>query len=316
MTQTRSVTATFTMLTPPPAATLASPTGTITTSTPTYTWNAVATAASYYLWVNDSSGSGKVQRWYTATEAGCAGGTGTCSATPAIALAPAAATWYIQTWNSSGYGPWSSGQAFIVDVPAAATLLAPSGAGVTATPIYTWNAVPGATWYELWVNDSSQARKIDIWYTAAGVGCASGGTCSVAPSVPLAPGTATWWIQWWGPSGYGSWSQGMSFTVSAPSSMATLVSPSGTISTSTPTYTWNAVPGMTWYYLWVDDTSKGGKVQQWIAATTAGCGSGTGTCNFTPATAIALGAATWWIQVWSPAGYGPWSDGLGFTVGP
>ena len=108
----------------------------------------------------------------------------------------------------------------------------------------------------------------------------------------------------------------MSFTVSQPSTMATLVSPSGIISTSTPTYTWSAVPGMTWYYLWVDDTSKGGKVQQWIAATTAGCGSGTGTCNFTPATAIALGAATWWIQVWSPAGYGPWSDGLGFTVTP
>ena len=159
-------------------------------------------------------------------------------------------------------------------LPVRATLISPSGSGIAATPIYTWNAVPGATWYELWVNDGTQYKKIDTWYTAAAVGCAGGGTCYVSPSIPLAPGGATWWIQWWGPSGYGSWSQGMSFTVGSPSTMATLVSPNGTISTSTPTYTWQAVPGMTWYYLWVQDTT-GAKVQVWMEAATAGCGSGT-----------------------------------------
>ena len=51
--------------------------------------------------------------------------------------------------------------------------------------------------------------------------------------------------------------------------MATLVSPSGTIGTTTPTYTWTAVPGMTWYYLWVEDTT-GTKVQTWMTASTAG----------------------------------------------
>jgi hypothetical protein len=106
----------------------------------------------------------------------------------------------------------------------------------------------------------------------------------------------------------------MAFTVSS-STMATLVSPSGTIGTPTPTYTRNAVPGMTWYFLWVEDTT-GTKVQTWMAATTAGCGSGTGTCSYTPSTAVTSGPATWWIQVWSPAGYGPWSDGLAFTVAP
>ncbi len=177
----------------PPAATLVSPTGTIATTTPTYTWNAVAAATSYYLWVDDSSANGKIQQWVTATEAGCAAGTGTCSVTPSIALAQGAATWYVQTWNSSGYGAWSSGMGFTVpagQTPLPATLIAPTGSDIGATPIYTWNAVPGATWYELWVNDSGQARKIDTWYTAAGVGCAAGtGTCVVAPSIPLAPGT-------------------------------------------------------------------------------------------------------------------------------
>jgi YVTN family beta-propeller protein len=214
-----------------------------------------------------------------------------------------------------GDQPYSYGS-FIRPPLLPATLLAPHDTGIEATPIYTWEAVTGATWYELWVADSTQYPKIDIWYTAAGVGCAGGGTCYVSPSVPLAQGPATWWIQWWGDwIGYGTWSNGMAFTVSGPSTMATLVSPSGTIATSNPTYTWNAVPGMTWYYLWVQDTT-GAKVQVWMEASTAGCGSGTGTCSYTPSTAITPGPATWWIQVWSPAGYGPWSAGKAFTVGP
>ena len=52
-----------------------------------------------------------------------------------------------------------------------------------------------------------------------------------------------------------------------------------------------------------------------MTAATAGCGSGTGTCSYTPGTALGPGTGTWWVQVWSPAGYGPWR-GMGFTVSP
>jgi FtsP/CotA-like multicopper oxidase with cupredoxin domain len=198
--------------------------------------------------------------------------------------------------------------------PPAAILVSPSGPGIVATPTYTWNAVPGATWYQLWVADSANYPKIDRWYTAAGVGCPAGtGTCSVTPADVLANGPATWWIQWWSPTGYGLWSAGMNFTVSLPQTSATLVSPSGNTGTTTPTYTWNAVPGMTWYYLWVND-STGNKILQWYEAVTAGCAAGTGTCSVTPTTALANGAGTWWVQTWSPAGYGPWSAGMAITV--
>ncbi|HTO13446.1 MAG TPA: S8 family serine peptidase, partial [Candidatus Binatia bacterium] len=43
----------------------------------------------------------------------------------------------------------------------------------------------------------------------------------------------------------------------APPGAATLVAPSGSIATTTPTYTWNAVTGATQYLLWVDDASGG-----------------------------------------------------------
>ena len=81
----------------PPKATLVSPSGNIATTTPTYTWNQVATATWYELYVNDSGTSGKIQQWYTAAQAGCSSGTGTCSVTPSTGLAAGAAQWWIQT---------------------------------------------------------------------------------------------------------------------------------------------------------------------------------------------------------------------------
>jgi len=54
------------------------------------------------------------------------------------------------------------------NVPGKAILISPSGTIATSTPTYTWNAVPLATWYYLWVNDSANASgKITQWYTAA-----------------------------------------------------------------------------------------------------------------------------------------------------
>src|SRR5438876_5029593 len=63
---------------PPGAATLVTPSGSIATTTPTFTWNAVAAATQYLLWVDDSSG-GRSRTTYTAAQAGCASGTGTCA---------------------------------------------------------------------------------------------------------------------------------------------------------------------------------------------------------------------------------------------
>jgi hypothetical protein len=110
--------------------------------------------------------------------------------------------------------------------PGPAILISPSGSITDNTPTYTWNAVSTATWYLLWVNDST-GNKIQQWYTASAVGCASGaGTCTVRPSTMLASGSGTWWVLAWNTAGYGPWSRGMSFTVHANSRDVQLV-PSG-----------------------------------------------------------------------------------------
>ncbi len=214
MSQARSVSATFVLL--PSAAMPVSPSGAIGTATPAYTWTAVPTATWYFLWVNDATGSGKVKQWYEASSAGCAGGTGACSTTPGNVLAPGAATWWVQTWNAAGYGPWSSGLNFAVPTlgsPAAVTTLAaPTGTISTTTPAHTWTAVPTATWYFLWVNDATGSGKVKQWYEASALGCTSG-TCTAISNTPLARGAATWWVQTWNSAGYGPWSGSVSFTI-------------------------------------------------------------------------------------------------------
>ena len=98
---------------PPGAATLVAPVGSLATATPAFTWNAVTAATQYLLWLDDSSG-GRVRQWYTAAQAGCASGTGTCTIAPGIVLTSGAGQWWIVTANSSGNGPWSSATAFTV----------------------------------------------------------------------------------------------------------------------------------------------------------------------------------------------------------
>jgi hypothetical protein len=74
--------------------------------------------------------------------------------------------------------------------------------------------VPGSTWYYLYVNDSTGTR-ITQWYSASEAGCSEGtGTCAVSPGTVLATGAGVWWVQTYGPNGYGPWSNSMAFTVS------------------------------------------------------------------------------------------------------
>ena len=97
----------------------------------------------------------------------------------------------------------------------------------------------------------------------------------------------------------------------------TLVAPSGSTS-STPTYTWNAVSGAEQYQLWVEDSSAKPKINQWYKASEVGCTSGTGTCSVAPSTPLTSGAAKFYVRAWASCNggtYSDWSDPMNFTVG-
>lgn len=88
----------------------------------------------------------------------------------------------------------------------------------------------------------------------------------------------------------------MSFstTIPTPPADAVLTTPTSAIGANyNPTYTWNHVSVATWYYLWVNGPS-GNVIQQWYTSSQANC-NGT-TCSVIPATTLAGGTHTWWIQ--------------------
>jgi hypothetical protein len=296
---------------PPGTATLVSPSPseTITDTTPPYIWNAVPESSWYYLWVNDSTGT-KIQKWYSAVEAGCPSGTGACSVTPATEVL-GSSQWRIKSSNSAGYGPWSTDMSFTVRSSGQASLGSPSGTISDPTPTYTWNAVTGATWYQLYVNDA-MGNRIKQWYPAADLGCPDGtGTCSITPTLDVV-GSCQWWIQTYSRAGYGPWSTAGSFTAPSPQAPDAATPGSPSADTTTPTYTWNAVSGATWYQLYVND-AMGNRIKQWYPAADLGCPDGTGTCSITP-TLDVVGSCQWWIQTYNRVGYGPWSIAGSFTA--
>jgi hypothetical protein len=294
----------------PSATTLLSPTGAIGTQTPTYTWSRVSSSTWYYLWVQNAGGTPVIQTWYTAASV-C--GTSTCSITPAVTLAAGNThTWMVETYNGLGYGPWSTSLMFTPKTPAATTLVSPTGSVPTIQPTYVWNKVAAATWYYLWVNEGS-TPLIQTWYrsdSACGVS-----VCSVTPSTMLTSGTAhTWWVETWNPIASGPWSTSLSFTsTSTIPTAATLVSPANGSAETSPgvTFQWNKVPAATWYFLWLDNASTGAVARQWYAGPSV---CGISLCSLPTPVDLPSGHYNWWIQTWSPAGYGPWSGGFTFTV--
>jgi hypothetical protein len=196
-------------------------------------------------------------------------------------------------------------------VPEAATLISPSGTISDSSPTYTWNAVTDATWYRLYVREGSTGSVHDMWYKASSV--TSDSICTVNPSIALNAGAHTWWVQTFNAYGYGPWSSGMGFTVTggSPPEAATLISPSGTISDLSPTYTWNTVTDATWYRLYIREGSTGSVHDMWYMASSVTSGA---SCSVTPETSLNTGNHTWWVRTWNTYGYGPWSTGMEFTV--
>ena len=92
--------------------------------------------------------------------------------------------------------------------------------------------------------------------------------------------------------------------------LATLLSPSGTIDETTPTFTWNAVEGATMYLLYVEGSS-GTVIEQWYDADTITTGD---TCSVTPDVQLQEGNYFWEIQTRNDVGYGNWSSALQFSV--
>jgi hypothetical protein len=100
---------------------------------------------------------------------------------------------------------------------AAPTITVPvSGSTVyVGTPTLQWPAVPGATWYRVWLSQGSGGPNILPCPPLGGVdpnGCWLQGSLSLPVTAPLAVGAYTLWVLAWSPSA-STWSTATHFTV-------------------------------------------------------------------------------------------------------
>jgi parallel beta-helix repeat protein len=105
------LTASLTHAAVPGQPTTVSPVGKVAGSTITFLWNPVSGAIKYNLQVKNGS-LFKVNTIFTATQANCSEGIGTCSAEVTIGNGAAPLSWTLRAGNTTGFGAWSEAKAF------------------------------------------------------------------------------------------------------------------------------------------------------------------------------------------------------------
>jgi hypothetical protein len=220
-------------------------------------------------------------------------------------------TWWVQTFNSDGIGPWSPGRTFyVVGIPHAITGISPRGTTESTPSVtYAWYAPDGyTTWYELLILKNG-ATYSDTWHTVAPGDLqtsVNGQFTQLSWTLKNQPsGVYSWWVRGWSADGMGPWSGGMTFTnrLTSPGTVTILSPANGTVvSNSLPECSWQNNGGATWYclYLYRNSTVYS---SQWLEGLT----------TWTPTNNLPVGNYTWWIAPWNPDGYGAWSSGT-FSV--
>jgi len=196
-------------------------------------------------------------------------------------------------------------------LPVKVTPTSPLGTTEDTTPTFLWNEDVNATWYMLFISDSSKETVHAQWYKASEV--CSNGSCSTILESKLSNNSYEWWLMGWNGNGYGDWNDGMTFIVQgsdSPPSKVAHTSPGGQLDNSTPTYTWVANPNATWYKLWIGYPNGDRMFAQWYDAANI-CSDGN--CSVAPESDLSGGDYEWYIKSWN--NYGRiWSDGMSFSV--
>ena len=175
--------------------------------------------------------------------------------------------------------------------PAGTILLEPQGlVEHTRRPEFSWEAVAGADQHYVWLARNGAAYHA-LWV----------GTTTWTPGEDLPGGSYRWWVRTYGAGEKGPWSASAAFSipVAIPGTVL-LLGPSGSASSSQPTFSWEPDDAATEYHLW----SRRNGVFAFQAHISAP------TLAYTPGSRLPDGAYDWWLRASGPDGAGPWSGSL------
>lgn len=258
---------------------------------PLFAWSPVSEATWYRVWLSRNGETFLVEWVEGATE----------WTPPRNGLPGGSYQWWIQPWSrATGYGAWSAPASFRVPtrLPGPVDLIAPRGAREESTLEYLWTTDINATWYRLWVQQDATGRWHDRWYAF------SGGE-EVSTVVSNHPGGAmTWWVQSWGPDGYGPWSSAATFSTPDRSPAAPqLLQPIGAQTTARPVFQWGEAERAEWYRIYVQSGSTV-LLDRWTQGTQWNL-----TDDLDP------GPHIWWVGSWNEiTGRTVWSSAANFSI--
>jgi hypothetical protein len=250
------------------APTLIGPTGLISTYSPTFTWNPVQGATGYVFFYTYDGGQNAVQLPENLT------GTSTTVDLTVGSLVPIldglVFEWWVMAYDAAGNGsPPSTPMDFSPSVvqsgqPAAPTDLSPSGTVTSATPTFSWSAIPGYTGYYTFTvaDETTGLTPLDVGTDKTSVSIIALYAIEHAQSgSPLSNGHQyRWYVNAQGsyptvPSGLVA---SQTFTLSVPGDeVPAPTSPAaGTIvNTMTPQFQWSAVTGAVGYLIFIADAA-------------------------------------------------------------
>jgi len=217
-------------------------------------------------------------------------------------------SWWVQTWNTTGYGEWSEQARFTIPSYAPPDVVPEAPVGVLSlagSPTFQWQSASRANWYHIWVNRIGAGKYASAWVQAPAT--------TWPPDVDFHGGDYRWWIAGWNADGYGPWSSGTDFTIPTmqPDAIG-LLSPTGgvTRATGSVTYQWTGDDRATWYELWCGRNNEL-FADNWYRAADVVSGS-TATASIPD---HGWGDYGWWVRGWGSDGIGDWSDKGQFTCG-
>jgi pimeloyl-ACP methyl ester carboxylesterase len=268
------------------APVLQAPIGLTPLLSPTITWSGVSGAASYDVWINNlSTGQNPVIQTNVS-------GTNYTSSNP---MGIGKYRVWVRAKTAAGVlSSWSVPKDFQINTPA---VLDSFPNAFNDSILLTWNALPGAAKYDLWVNNLTTGQTQVIRQPALT-------TNSYQPaSLPLGQYVA--WVRGIDAGNViATWSTSQQFTV-AP--RVVLTSPSTPGFSSQPTYQWQALPGATKYQVYVQNRTTNTIVlnQSGVTAT-----------SLVQPTALPVGNYHWWVRASNNQGLiGAWSVPRDFNVG-
>jgi ELWxxDGT repeat protein len=260
-----------------------------TTARPTITWDALQGVAKYDLWIdNITTGQSQVIRNTNVM--------GT-SFTPDVDLPMGVYRVWVRGITADGItGFFSTANEFVV-VPAP-TINGPLNSTFSRQPEFSWNAVAGAVRYEIVLRDANTGQNIHTRSDLVAT--------TWTPPADLPVGPYRWWVSAVSADGFRSAAPVVvDFFVGGRTE---ILSPIGSTTDSTPTFTWRPVDGAAAFRVVVDRID--GDPARVIDVTSI-----VSTTSFTPTTPLAPGTYRVWLLAIGTFGEsGVWSKPVDFQV--